>query len=85
MSAASRPLSVSARRPSSEGYAIGNRGGETLPSGSPTAQRRHIGLDPGLVEKDQTAGRDTRLMIFPATPLASDVRTFLLGGQNRFF
>ena len=65
--------------------AIGNRGGETLPSGSPTAQRRHIGLDPGLVKKDQTAGRDTRLMIFPATPLASDVRTFLLGGQNRFF
>lgn len=64
---------------------IGNRGGETLPSGRPTAQRRHVGLDPGLVEKDQTVRRDARLMVFPATPLPRDVRALLLGRQNRFF
>ena len=60
-------------------------GREPLPLGSPSTQRGHIGLDPGLVDEDEAPGVDLVLMRFPALPLAGDVRPVLLGRHHRFF
>ena len=65
--------------------AVRDLGRQPLAPRPPAAQRGHVGLDPGLVEKDQTAGSDTRLMGFPPPTLAGDVRAILFGGQRGFF
>src|SRR5689334_11016903 len=52
---------------------------ETLSARSPAAQRRHVGLDPCLVDEDEPAGLNPALMALPARTLASDVRPRLLG------
>jgi hypothetical protein len=52
---------------------------------SPAAQRRHVGLDPGLIEEGEPFRVDAMLMGLPSLPLASDVRPILLGRQNAFF
>ena len=58
---------------------------QALPARSPAPQRRHVGLDPGLVEKDQPARIDLRLMLLPASPSTRDVRPVLLTRPQRFF
>jgi len=58
---------------------------QALPTGSPTAQRYHVGLDLGLVDKDQARSIDPALMRLPAGPFTGDVGTVLLGGMNCFF
>jgi hypothetical protein len=40
---------------------VRSEGPQALALWSPPAQRRHVGLDPGLVDKDQSAGIETRL------------------------
>jgi hypothetical protein len=61
------------------------RGFETLPTRPPAAERRHVGLDPGLIDKDQARSLDPALMGFPACPFTGDVGTILLGWLDRFF
>ena len=51
----------------------------------PQPQRRHVGLDPSFVEKDQPRRIDPVLMRLPATPLAGDVRPVLLRRKHGFF
>lgn len=58
---------------------------ETLASWSPPAQGRHVGFDPGLIDEDQPRSVNLALTRFPALPLAGDVGSILLGGQNCFF
>ena len=65
--------------------AIRNLGGETLAFWSPAAQRRHVGLHPGLVDEDQPAGGDPALVGLPALALPGDVRPVLLRRQSGFF
>jgi hypothetical protein len=49
--------------------------------GTPAAQRRHVRLDPGLVDEDETGGIDAGLTRLPAFALARDVRPILLTGE----
>ena len=65
--------------------AIRNLGGETLAFWSPAAQRRHVGLHPGLVDEDQPTGSDPALVGLPALALPGDVRPVLLRRQSGFF
>lgn len=58
---------------------VGRTGLETLAAWSPAAQRRHVGLDPGLADEDELRRVDPALMGLPALPLAGDVRPRLLG------
>jgi hypothetical protein len=58
---------------------VGNAGREALSPRSPAAQRRHIGLDPGLIEEGEAFRVDAMLMCLPALPLARDVWPILLG------
>jgi len=58
---------------------------QALSPRSPAAQRRHIGLDPGLIDEGEPFRIDAMLVGLPSLPLASDVRPILLGRQNAFF
>ena len=58
---------------------------QALAARSPAAQRRQVGLDPGLVEEDQTARVDLGLMPLPALALTRDVGPILLARPQRFF
>lgn len=58
---------------------------ETLPLCPPAAQRCHVGLDPGLVDKDEARGVNPALMGLPADPFTGDVVPILLGRPNGFF
>jgi hypothetical protein len=58
---------------------------EALPTGPPAAQRRHVGFDPGLVDKHQARSFDPALMRLPAGPFTGDVGAVLFGGMDRFF
>ena len=52
---------------------------------SPAAQRRHVGLDPGLVDEDQLVRIEARLQRAPALPPADDTSPRLLKREQRFF
>ena len=64
---------------------IRDLGVELLASGSPAPQRRHVGLGPGLVDKDEAAGIRPGLELHPLLAPTGDLRSQLLGGQNAFF
>nr|BAT26800.1 hypothetical protein [Aurantimonas coralicida] len=49
---------------------------------APAAQRRHVGLDPGLINEDQPLWIDPGLPRSPAPPSAGDVDACLLQGVN---
>ncbi len=51
----------------------------------PSAQRSHIGLDPGLVDEHETAGIEAILPCLPAFTPAFYVRTPLLKSEQSFF
>ncbi len=65
--------------------AVGNLGEQGFSTRAPTAQARHIGLDPGLVDKDQAGGIKPVLMGFPAFAQSRYPRPILLLGHQRFF
>lgn len=52
---------------------------------TPSAQRRHIGLDPRLVDEDQPARVEACLKGAPALASPGDVGASLLKGEQRFF
>jgi hypothetical protein len=58
---------------------------QTLASRSPTAQRRHVGLDPSFVDKDQAVRVEVGLEGPPALSPAGNIGTGLLKGEQRFF
>ena len=51
----------------------------------PTAQRRHIAPDPGLIDEDQPIRVKTGLPALPAPAMAGDVCPRLLKGEQGFF
>src|SRR6185312_14737478 len=51
----------------------------------PSAQRRHVGLDPGLVDEDQPLRVEPGLPGSPALTLTRDVGACLLQGEQCFF
>lgn len=52
---------------------------------TPAPDRRHVGLDPGLVNEDQPFGIEMILQGLPPLSSASDVGTRLLKREQRFF
>lgn len=58
---------------------------QTLPAQAQAAQRRHVGLDSGLIDEDQALGVNLALMGLPACALERDVAAGLLGRQHGFF
>src|ERR1700692_651235 len=78
---------VAQRRDEGHGFpmAEGRRGFETLPTRPPAAQRRHVGLDPGLIDKDQARSVNPALMGLPAYLFTGDIGALLLGWPDRFF
>ena len=65
--------------------AVRDAGGEPFALRAPAAQRRHVGLGPGLVDEDEAGRVDAALIALPALTLSGDVGTRLLGGQHAFF
>ena len=65
--------------------AIRHLGMQALPHRRPAAQRRHVGLCPGLINKDQARRVNPALIFLPSLPMACDLRPQLLGWQNAFF
>ena len=51
----------------------------------PAAQRRHVGLDPGLIDEHQPLDVDAGLMFAPPSAPPGNIRPLLLGGANAFF
>ena len=64
---------------------VRHTGHEPLAARPPSAQRRHVSLDPGLVQKDQALRGDPALMRLPAPALAGDVRPGALRRLSAFF
>ena len=52
---------------------------------APATQRCHVGLDPGLIDKDQAPRIEAGLPRSPAAAPAGDVGASLLKGEQRFF
>jgi len=60
--------------------------GNKLPAAlRPASDRRHVGLGPGLIDEDQSAGIKPALILLPLRPAARDLRTILLRCEQRFF
>ena len=60
-------------------------GQESLSPWAPSAQTRHVGLNPGFVDEDQARGIKPVLMGFPAMAQPRYPRPILLLGHQRFF
>ena len=65
--------------------AMRHRGLQPLAARRPAAQRRHVGLGPGLVDEHQAGGIDPALVLHPLRPPARHVRTLPLGRDQRLF
>ena len=65
--------------------AMRNLGVKPHPAWRPAAQRRHIGLGPGLVDEDQTLRRDLVLILGPLRPPPCDVGTVAFASHHGFF
>jgi hypothetical protein len=52
---------------------------------APAPDRRHVGLDPGLINEDQPFGIEMILQALPPLSFASDIGTSLFKGEQRFF
>ena len=58
---------------------------QMLPDLGPAAQRRHICLWSGLIDKNQTCGVNPLLIFSPPLPMMCDLWPELLARQNAFF
>lgn len=65
--------------------AVRNMGREPLALRSPATSAGHVGLDPGLIYKNQSLGIKPVLMRFPPDPEPRHLRAKLLAGQQGFF
>src|SRR5690606_31555183 len=52
---------------------VGREAEQALALLAPAAKRRHVGLDPSLVDEDQTAGIEMALRALPAFPPPDDI------------
>ena len=78
---------VAERRQKGRGVPVAERGMavQALTAWAPAAQRRHVGFDPGFVNKDETGRVDARLIFQPLFPAAPDIGTALLAGDQCLF
>ena len=58
---------------------------QALTAWVPAPQRRHVGFDPGSVNKDETGRVDARLIFQPLFPAAPDIGVALLAGDQCLF
>lgn len=58
---------------------------EPLAPWRPASERRHVGLGPGFIDKDETGGVNPALIFGPLSPPARHVGTILLAGEHGFF
>jgi hypothetical protein len=58
---------------------------QALAARPPAVEGRHVGLDPGFIDKDQAARVEVGLEGPPALSLAGNVGTGLLKGEQCFF
>lgn len=65
--------------------AVRSQATQPLALGAPTAQRSHVGLDPGLIDEDQAPRIKTRLPGSPSPTSAGNIGASLLKGEQRFF
>ena len=65
--------------------AVRGKAAQALAPRTPAAQRCHVGLDPCLVDEDQTRRIEATLPRPPAPPAASHVDPGLLKSEQRFF
>jgi hypothetical protein len=65
--------------------AIRDQRSQPLAAWPPAPERRHVGLDPSLIDEDQAFAIDPALISLPACPLACDVRPGLLRRDDGFF
>ena len=65
--------------------AMGHLGREALPARAPAAQRRHIGLGPGLIDEDEASGIDPILISLPLLASPRHVGTIALAGDQCLF
>ena len=65
--------------------AVRHVGDEPPAAGAPAPERRHVGLDRGFVDKNQTLGINLALIGFPARAMAGHAGAILLGWENAFF
>src|SRR5687768_6143318 len=65
--------------------AVGRLAWQALSARRPSAQRRHVGLGPGFVDEDQTAGIDAPLVGHPLQPSPRYIRPVALAGDQRLF
>ena len=65
--------------------AIGDHRSQSLAARAPAAQRRHVGLHPGLVDEDEAPAIDAVLIGLPAGAFAEDVRPDLLRRHDGFW
>jgi hypothetical protein len=65
--------------------AMRHLGFDPLPPRRPSAQRRHVGFCPGLVNEYQAGGIDPTLIHCPLCPPTCDVGAVLLGGDQCLF
>jgi len=76
----SAPRKVSVRQ-----WPCGGEASQAFAFRPPAAQWRHVGLDPGLVDEDQSPRIEPRLPGSPAAALARDIGAGLLKGEQCFF
>ena len=62
-----------------------NLGQKLAAARRPAAQARHIGLDPSLVDEDQTRRIKPGLILLPLRAAVCHVGPVLLGGEQSFF
>ena len=65
--------------------AIGHLGMKPLANRRPAAQRRHVGLRPGLVDEDEARQIKPALIFLPLLASPCDLWPELFGGQHAFF
>lgn len=58
---------------------------QALPTSAASMASMHVGLGPGLIDKDQALGIKAMLIITPSLTCGGDVRTVLLVRQHGFF
>ena len=65
--------------------AVRDLGDETLAAWRPSAQRRHVGLGPGLVDEDQALRLDFILILDPLRSPPRDVGSIAFASHHGFF
>ncbi len=64
---------------------VGREAKQTLAPLPPATDRRHVGLDPGLVNEDGSGRIEMRPRALPALAPPDDIGALLLSREERFF